>query len=76
MMVDVVGEFEQTFTSNVNKEMMMAKEISSKDWDKDWGQLKCPMITFGPKLERNNSGPTAGHSRSVGGNKADTGVGK
>ena len=50
----------------------MVKEISSEDRNGDWGQLKSPMIMFGPKLERYNPGTNAGHGGTISGNKADT----
>ena len=52
----------------------MAKKISSKDRQGDWGQLKSPMVTIGPKLERYNLGSSAVHGRAVSGNEADTGI--
>ena len=47
----------------------MAKEISSEDRR---GQIKSPMIMFGPELERYDPGPTAVHGGAVSSNKADT----
>ena len=66
------GGFDQTCTSYVNQKMMMAEEISSKDRNQDWGQIKSPMITFGPELERYDAGPTAVHGRAVSSNETDT----
>ena len=51
---------------------MMAKEISFEDRNRDWCQLKSPMIMFGPKLERYNPGPTAVHGGAVTSNEVDT----
>ena len=52
----------------------MVKEISSEDRNGDWGQLKSPMIRFGPEQERYDPGLTAVHGGAVSGNKSDTGV--
>ena len=54
--------------------MMMAKEVSSKDRNRDRGQLKSPMIMFGLELERYVPGPTAVHGGAVSSNEADTGI--
>ena len=70
---DCHSGFKQMCTcSYVNQEMMMAKEISSEDRNRDWGHLKSPMIMFGLKSERYNPVPTALHSGAFNSNEADT----
>ena len=72
---DCHSGFKQMCTcSYVNQQMMMAKEISSEDRNRDWGHLKSPMIMFRPELERYDPGPTAAHGGAVSSKKTDSGI--